>query len=296
MIGIKHLQAFLTVTDSKSFTRAAEKLKQTQPALSKQVQILENYLGAQLLERNEKDVTLTEAGAIFYPEAKKILESLALAQEQVGKLKGLARGRLVLGASSLPGDYILPRLIGEFRSLHPLIEIELNISHTSQVVKDLKSRSIQLGFLGHRPQESDLEVWPFKDDEIIIIQPPAWKKVKDWQDLQKHQLILREEGSGTRQVVEEFLGSKGLTCEGLRPIELGSTRAIINAVVGEWGFSLVSRLAAADALALGKVAELPMPGMPAKRSLYCAYLADRSFSYAARAFWDFVIESKEKAR
>lgn len=289
MIGMKHMQAFLAVADSKSFTRAAEKLNQTQPALSKQMKILESYLGAQLLERNEKDVTLTEAGAIFYPEAKKILESLALAQEQIGLLKGLAKGRLALGASSLPGDYILPGLIGEFRRRFPLIDIELKISDTGQVVKDLKARNIQLGFLGNKPPDPDLDVRPFKNDEIIVIQPLAWEGVKDWEDLQDKQLILREKSSGTRQVVEEYLESAGLHWRGLPPVELGSTRAIVNAVAGGWGFSFVSRLAAADALDLDRVAELSLPGMTIKRSLYCAYVADRSFSYAARSFREFVI-------
>lgn len=287
MIGIKHLQAFVTVVKEKSFSRAAEVLYQTQPALSKQVKALENYLGAVLLDRNEKEVTLTDAGALFYPEAQRILDTLTQAQESLAELQGLKRGKLSLGASTLPGEYLLPALVGKFREMHPGIDVEIKVADTREIINALKSGEVQIGFLGAPPVESIFETYPFSEDRLILIAPPHYPdKVEE---LPWAHLILREKGSGTRQVVEEFFKQQGRSVgKTAGNMEIGSTRAIINAVAAGWGFSFVSYWAAEEALLLGKVKEIPYVAKGIQRFIYCARLANRYHGCTARAFWQFV--------
>ncbi|QNB48052.1 LysR family transcriptional regulator [Thermanaerosceptrum fracticalcis] len=293
MIGMKHLQAFVTVVREKSFSRAAEVLYQTQPALSKQVKALENYLGAVLLDRSEKEVTLTDAGALFYPEAKRILDTLTQAKGAIAELQGLKRGKLSLGASTLPGEYLLPALVGKFRKIYPGIDVEIKVADTREIINALKSGEVQIGFLGAPPVEPIFEAYPFSEDRIILIAPPHYPDRVT--DLSWDQLILREKGSGTRQVVEEFFKQQGRSVEKTAgAMEIGSTRAIINAVAAGWGFSFVSHWAAEEALLLGKVKEIPYVAQGIQRLIYCARVLNHYHGCTAQAFWEFAKDNSQK--
>lgn len=294
MIGMKHLLAFVTVVQEKSFSRAAEVLYQTQPALSKQVKALENYLGAVLLDRSEKEVSLTDAGVLFYQEAKKILDALTQAKEAIAELQGLKRGKLSLGASTLPGEYLLPALAGRFRELHPGIDVEIKVADTREIISALKSGEVQIGFLGALPGEPIFEVFPFSEDRLILIAPTHYPDGVT--ELFWDRLILREKGSGTRQAVEEFFTQQGKRI-GKTPwaMEIGSTRAIINAVAAGWGVSFVSYWAAEEALLLGKVKEVPYGEKGIKRFIYCARVENRYPGSAAQAFWEFAKENRLKS-
>lgn len=293
MMGIKHLQSFVTVVEKKNFTRAAEMLYLTQSALSKQIKVLESYLGAELLKRYDKEVVLTDAGAVFYPEAKKILSIFYSASEGIKELQGLVRGKLVLGASSLPGDYILPNVIGRFRQIYPGLEVQLKISDTSRTIAAVKSGVVEIGFLGAVPEDFSLIVEPYLEDELILIVPPGWSAVNSWGELDMNNLILRERGSGTRQIVEESLQKVNIGFDGKVKTELGSTQAIINAVAAGWGFSFVSRYAAEEVITAGKVRKVANCGTQIKRSIVMVILKGHTLSYAGRAFWDCIKKHNE---
>ena len=290
MLGFKHLEAFVTVIDEKSFTKAAEKLFLTQPTLSIQIKNLEKDLGVELIERKDKDIYLTDAGKILYGESKKILESMNRIREALDELKTMGRGSLMIGASTLPGEYIVPLIISSYQKLYPGIKIKMMIGDTNQILDALLCREIQVGFLGAPAHDSRLEIREFKDDTLYLITSPDWPDNRDWERFPFGELILREKGSGTRQVIEEYLIAKYGARSNIAPkMEVGSTRAIINLVAAGLGISFVSGWAAEESIKLGKIKALSVPGLSIKRTVYTAILKDSYLSYAARAFWDMIV-------
>lgn len=283
MIGMRNLRAFVAVAEEKNFTRAAEKLSLTQPALSKQIKVLEEFLGAQLINRQEREITLSEAGSYFVVEAQKILEIMDSAQEVIKEINGLGRGRLLVGASSLPGEYILPQLLGGFHKLYPGIEIDLRISDTAAVIADVKQGKLQIGFVGAEPREPNLTSHAAFPDEIILLAPQGWSN--DWQ---KETLIIRELGSGTRKVIENYLSKIGGSLREQKVMELGSTRAIINAVKAGLGVGFVPRRTAEETLQLGSVQEVPLMGGPIQRPIYVIRSQSRTLNLTGRAFLNYL--------
>lgn len=283
------MHAFVTVIEEKSFTKAADRLYQTQPALSIQIKNLESVLEVQLIERKEKEILLTDAGRIFYPEAKKMLEHYTRTIEALNELKGIHRGSLTIGASTLPGEYILPVIVGKFKKMYPGVNVELKIADTEQVIDDIKNREIQIGFLGVYPDEPKLHIRTFREDQLQLIVSPEYEKNFQWSKFPIESLILREHGSGTRKIIEENL-KKTLKLTKIVPkMEVGSTRAVINMVAAGLGISYVSQCAAEEALLLGKIKIAPYPENMISRTLYGAVLQDGYLSYAALEFWKLAI-------
>lgn len=296
MIGFKHLQAFVTIVEEKSFTKAADRLYQTQPALSIQIKNLENILEAKLIERKEKEIMLTDAGNIFYPEAKKMLESYSRTIEALTELKGLHRGSLAIGASTLPGEYILPEIVGKFKNIYPDINVKLKIADTERIIEDLKNREVQIGFLGGLPDEQKLHVESFREDQLLLVVSPEHENKFQWSKFPIDSLILREHGSGTRKIIEEHL-KKSLKLTKIIPkMEVGSTRAVINMVAAGLGVSYVSEWAAQEAMLLGKLKIAPYPDNTIKRTLYGAVLQDAYLSYTSQSFWQLAIGNTIEAQ
>jgi len=287
LFGFKHLQAFVAIVEEKSFTKAAGILFQTQPALSMQIKNLENALGFKLIERKDKDILLTDAGKIFYPEAKKILDSMIQTREALAELKNLGRGNLSIGASTLPGEYIVPSIIASYQKLYPAIKVKMKIGDTGQIINALKSREVQVGFIGAWTSDPLTDIKKIREDEMCLITGPDWPDDYDWDMFPFEQLILREKGSGTRQVVEEYLVLKYKVKEALKPkMEVGSTRAIINMVAAGLGVSFVSGWSVEESLKLGKIKVVSGKDIGFTRTIYGAILKGSYLSHAARAFWD----------
>ncbi|MHB8171392.1 MAG: selenium metabolism-associated LysR family transcriptional regulator [Thermincolia bacterium] len=272
-MNIKQLESFILVAEKKNFTRAAKQLFMTQPAISFQIKSLEEQLGIQLFERLDKAVGLTDAGRMILPEAKKIQASYEKIRDSISELKGLKRGHLIIGASTIPGEYLMPHIIGKFKNLHPQIDVVLHIASTSKVVEMLLNREIHLGTIGAPVKNQSIISSPLTEDQLILITSPqhplASKESVAAEELTQHSFIMREKGSGTRMIIENRLQKKGIAPESLRlAMELGSTRAIITAVEAGLGISLVSRWAADEALKLGLLKEIRVEDMEFTRSLY----------------------------
>jgi DNA-binding transcriptional LysR family regulator len=269
-MNIKQLEAFTLVVELGSFTRAAKLMFMTQPAISFQIKALEEQLGLQLLERAERRVFLTEAGKLVYVEAKKILASNRSILEYLAQLRGLNKGTLNLGASTIPGEYLLPQFLGEFKRMHPEIKLKLEIGSTQRITELVLAREVDLAVVGAAKLHPYLEYQPLFTDEVVVIvgtnHPLAEQKSITIAQLTAQQLIFREKGSGTRIVLEERLGQAGFAPEELNIVlELGSTRAIITAVQGNLGVGMVSGLAVNEALELGTVHQLKVTGLDLHR-------------------------------
>lgn len=296
MLNFRQLTTFVTVAELGSFTKAAKKLYMTQPAVSWQIKSLENELGLTLLERRDRQVTLTEAGRIFYTDAKRLTNLYEKLMYTIEEYKGLGTGTLKIGASTIPGEYLLPHYIGRFKGLFPDINITLSIGDTKDIIEKLLMDGIHLGVIGARPAEDKLVFRPLMEDELILIagaQHP-WAEAEEipLEDLMQAKFVFREEGSGTRMVIEQELAARGIPVERLQvEMELGSTRAVITAVAANLGVSFVSRLAVRDALSLGHVREIKVRGLDIKRHIYLALHAQRTLSPLANAFLDFLDEA-----
>ncbi|MDA8234035.1 MAG: selenium metabolism-associated LysR family transcriptional regulator [Clostridia bacterium] len=272
-MNIKQLESFILVAEEKNFTRAAKQLYMTQPAISFQIKSLEEQLGIQLFERLDKAVELTDAGRLILPEAKKIQANYEKIRDSIAEMKGLKRGHLNIGASTIPGEYLMPHVIGKFKSLHPKIDVVLQIASTGKVVEMLLNREIHLGIVGAPVKNQSLVSSPLTEDRLILIASPqhplACRESIKAEEMTQYSFIMREQGSGTRMVIENRLRKIGINSDSLQlAMELGSTRAIITAVEAGLGISLVSRWAAEDALKLGLLKEILIEDLEFIRSLY----------------------------
>lgn len=300
-MNFKQLEAFLWVAELQSFTKAARQLFMSQPAVSFQIKALEEDLEADLFQRGDKKVMLTEAGRLLYPEAKKMLRHYHKIKTGLEDLKGLKTGNLVVGASTIPGEYILPLLIGGFKEFYPGIQVTLKVAGSGQVTRWVREREIDLGITGVPVEGDSIECSPWLQDEMVLIVNPnhPWAEsgVIDISELKTSVMILREQGSGTRRTLEKKLEEKGVTLEKIpHGMELGSTRAVITAVEAGLGVSIVSRCAVKDALELKRISEVKVQDLDLNRSLYMVKQNQNLGGFAIEAFCNFINNREECAR
>lgn len=284
------LRAFKCVVDRGSFSAAAKELGVTQPAVSMSVRALEEEFGQPLLIRDGERIAMTPAGQAVYDKAAAILVLLDQARAEVAALQRQVQGRLAIGASTIPAEYILPAMIRDFRRLHPQVEISLEVGDTAEITARVNARALDLAVVGAPPEDKELESFAVERDELCLIAPVA----EPWLHLQRvgreHLLgadfVFRQSGSGTRRSMEEAL----LAC-GLKPHEVrtagafGSNETVIAAVEAGLGLSFVSSWAARRAEQAGRVRVLESTCGAVQRYFYAIVPPGRSGEgSAARAF------------
>lgn len=243
------LKVFCTVAETKSFSKTSEIIHLTQPAVSLQIQALEEIYETKLFDRSSSTVTLTPAGEVLYKYAKEILALYASAEKVIREMTGLVKGSITVGASSTIGNYLLPSVITCFRKTHPKIKIHLLIGNTRRVIDLLNSGNIDLGLVAGDVTRQKMIVEKLIPDELLLVVPSLhpWAKKKEVSisELIREPFIFREAGSGTRQMVEKFLARHGITPQDMNvSMVLGSTEAIKDAVENGLGISIISRWAA----------------------------------------------------
>lgn len=242
------LKVFCTVAETKSFSKTSEIIHLTQPAVSLQIQALEEVYETKLFDRSSATVTLTPAGEVLYKYAKEILALYASAEKVIGKLTGLVKGSITIGATLNMGNYLLPSVITDFRKTHPKMKIHLLVGNSKRVVELLNSGNIDIGLVDGDVVRQRMVVKKLISDELLVIVSPnhPWAKKKEVSvsDLVKEPFILREAGSGTRQAIEKFLNRHGITLQDMKiSTVLGSPEAIKDAVENGLGVSIISRWA-----------------------------------------------------
>ena len=263
MFDIHKLEIFSKVAELKSFSRAAHEMYLTQPTVSQHITTLENYLGMKLFDRMGKDVTLTKAGEILYRYAKQITTLTGEARQALDHFMGKKSGHLVLGASTIPGEYILPALLGKFKTIYPEIKITLKIGDTEEIVNSLFNGNIELGVIGAKISNPSLQYSRFLDDELIIVVPQGhrwWKRSSVYiHELVDEPFIMRESGSGTRISMEKRLKHLGISIDRLNIIaEVGSTTAVKQSIKANLGISLISERAVEDEIKLKLLKKIPI--------------------------------------
>ncbi|MCK4777841.1 MAG: LysR family transcriptional regulator, partial [Actinomycetia bacterium] len=198
-MDLNYFKTFITVVDRKGFSQAAKLLNLTQPAVSFQVQSLEKHYQITLIDRSSYKFKLTEVGQIFYKTSKKLLDTEKKLSDEVDTYKEKVGGELILGASNIPGEYILPGILGGFKKINPEVKVSLEIGDTAEIIDNIVQHHIDLGFIGSVPDKGNLEYKKFKTDELLLVVPKGHaflKKPFTLDDLCSEPFIIREEGSG----------------------------------------------------------------------------------------------------
>ena len=280
------LRIFVKVVEVQSFSRAAEALDITQPAVSKAVRELESQLETVLLDRRGKTFRPSESGRALYDYGRSILALEREATETIRAYSSLERGRLTIGASTTIATYWLPPFLVDFHARHPQVELQVISGNTRQIADLLLDCRVDVALVEGDVDDARLNRRIWRRDEMVIIAPrdaelPPGGALRP-ADLADHSWIVRERGSGSRAATDRVLDEMGLTPA--RTIEVGSNEAIVQTVAAGRGLGMVPRICARDQLALGRIRRLHPGGAAIQRTLYRIRLPERPISPAALAF------------
>jgi DNA-binding transcriptional LysR family regulator len=239
------LRVFCAVAETKSFSKASELIHLTQPAVSLQIQAMEELYETRLFDRSGNTINLTPAGEILYKRAKEILALYAEAQQNISEITGAIKGSLSIGASSTIGNYLLPHIIAGFKKKVPQVNIALIVSNTKTITEKLNAGEIDIALVEGDVSKQRFSVETLLSDELVVVMSPAhpWAERRNLPaiELTKEPLILREEGSGTRQIILKHLEEHGIKLDQLKIVlVMGSTEAIKGAVEEGLGVSIMS--------------------------------------------------------
>lgn len=295
-LNFHQLYIFHAVASHGSFSRAAEALDITQPAVSIQVQELEKALGVTLFHRRARGLRITEVGETVYAYAQQIFSLSGKLVETVREMQDLSTGHLTLGASTTPGEFVLPLAVGQFRQVYPGIQVELVIANTRAIIQRVLRGEMDLGMVGSRPEEhtDELEIIPYLTDEIVLVAAPT-HLVAQCHPLTPAQvveqgLIVREKGSATREAAEQHFAALGVPPR--IALDLGSNQAVKQAAVAGGGVGVISRLGVTAEVKAGMLIVLDVAGWDCRRPLTLIYPKERYLSPAQRAFVQFLVERR----
>ena len=286
-LNLHLLRLFAAVARHKSFSRAAEALHLSQPAVSKGVRDFEAQVGSRLLERGAGGVTVTEAGGLLLRHAATLFAAERAAEEELAALRGLQRGTLSIGASTTVATYQLPPILGAFHKRHPEIELRLTSANTRAIADLLIARELDIALIEGPVDAPGLEILPWREEEMILIAAPDHRLARVGRPIPTDAVadeivIVREPGSGTRDVALAALEAHHIVPRQI--LEVGSTEAIKQIVAGGLGVAIVSAAAAVDQIALGKLVVLRAEGFAVRRMLTRLRLPARQPSAPAAAF------------
>ncbi|MGB9802713.1 selenium metabolism-associated LysR family transcriptional regulator [Desulfofundulus sp.] len=294
-MNFHQLYIFKIVADKKSFSKAAQVLFISQPAISMQIKSLEDHFGTRLFERNTHQVNLTEAGRVLYNYVEKILSLVDEAEKDISALTGCMRGTLSIGASFTLGEYVIPQVIGRFKNQYPQVKVFLQVTNTEQIAKRVSKNILDLGLVESHVDDQELVASPFLQDELMVVLPAghplAGKKSISLDEFVALPLVLREQGSGTRKVTEERLREAGVELSALNVVmELGSTEAVKKAVEAGFGASIISMWAVQKELKLCTLVPVRIKGFSLLRNFYLIYKKNRSHTSVVKEFVSFIEE------
>lgn len=287
------MKVFCTVAETKSFSKTSEIVHLTQPAVSLQIQALEEHYETKLFDRTSNSITLSPTGEVLYKYAKYILALYASAEKEIGKITGYTKGSVTIGASTTIGNHILPNVILSFKKIYPKVRINVYIENTKKIMDLLNTGTIELGLVEGEMSKYKVTLEPIIQDELFVIVSPQhpWAKRKTISiaELSKEPFIFREEGSGTRQVTEKYFSSHGLKMRDVHlTITLGSTESIKEAVESGIGVSIVSKWVARKEVKYGSLIMLGIKEGKMVRNFNLVMNKNAILSHAVAEFVAFI--------
>ncbi|MDR2195659.1 MAG: LysR family transcriptional regulator [Gallionellaceae bacterium] len=296
-LTLKQLKIFDAVARHLNFSRAAETLYLSQPAVSMQIKQLEDSVGMPLLEKHGKRLFLTEAGREVLHYSRTVLQQLQEMESVLGDMKGLERGQLSIAVVST-ANYFMPQLLAKFIQAHPAIGVSLSVANRDAVIRQLIENTADLAIMGQPPDEADMVAHPFMDNPLVVIAAPdhplaKQKKITPTQ-LAKETFVLRERGSGTRGVVERFFAGHHLPLPA--HLEMDTNEAVKQSVNAHIGIGIISRHGIELELETKRLCILNVTGFPIGRHWHIVHRKNKRLSVAARTFQDFLLEEAGKAK
>ncbi len=292
-LEMRRLEAFCSVVELGSFTKAADHLSLSQPTVSEHVRNLEESIAEKLLDRMSRDIVVTPAGEIFYRRAKEILVLRDRALQELDEFGGSLSGELKVGASTIPGAYILPAVIGSFKREHPNVSVHLEIGSSASILAGVIEGVCEAGVIGHRGHDQKVQAEEiFHDDLALTVWPEhTWTNIGriKLEQLAGEPFILREKGSGTRSVMFEILESKGFDPSRLNLVSrLGGTEAVRQAIKAKVGVSIISRLAIEEDIQSGRLHVINVENISWRRPFFLVTRKNRRLSPACQAFVNYI--------
>jgi DNA-binding transcriptional LysR family regulator len=285
-----HLRTFLAVRRHRNYTRAAEEVFLTQPAVSRQVRQLEEELGVRLFEQIGKSLHLTDAGETLAAEAEKLLGAMERTAEAVRSHRSAERGSVRIGASTTPGFYLLPDLLGEFHRRFPKVALHYTVENSLKIEQMIVRNELDVGFVGAHLSSEELELKPLVEDEIVCFAAPSHRLAKARQiapnSLEEEMWVIREKGSATRRLFEDWLSSRNGTIR--KAIELGCPEACKALVRAGIGISFMSVHGLRSEIRKKRLVKLPMTGMSLKRPIFLARHSEKRNSPVMETFLQIV--------
>ena len=295
-MDIHQLRVFASVFRNKSFSKASEELHLTQPTISNHIKALEDEFDCKLFDRLGRTNIPTKEAEVLYSHSMELIEKADTIKEAIGEIRKDVTGKLVVGASTIPGVYLLPRIMSEFQKRYPSITFQILISDSSGIVDSVSKHELLLGFVGAKLGNEQINYIPFVQDELIVVSSPNLEKNSRMtlKELVKLPMVLREEGSGTRRETEKLLESKGFSLEDLKISGIfGSTDAVKQAVKAGLGVSILSNFSVIDELDHEILKEIKLTDIEMKRRFYIVTHKKRTLPRLYDTFLKHIItESK----
>jgi DNA-binding transcriptional LysR family regulator len=290
-MDIHHLRVFASVFKDKSFSKASKKLRLTQPTVSAHIRSLEEEYNCKLFDRLGRTIIPTKEAEVLYKYAIEIIEKTDAIKEVVGRFKNKITGKLIIGASTIPGTYLLPLIMTTFQKKYPSVSFQILIADSKKIVESLSKHELLMGIVGAKLGNDKINYVPFLDDELIVVSSPSLMKSNRivLKELIKFPMIMREEGSGTRTMTEQILSEKGITHHNISIAGVfGSTDAVKQAVKAGLGVSILSRLSVSDELKYKTLKEIKITDVSMKRKFYIITHKRRTLPPSYHIFLNYV--------
>jgi len=292
-MNLEHLKTFQEVIRLGSFSEVARKLSISQPAVSFQIQKLENELGMRLIDRTQRVITLTAAGRRLLRFAESTELERESLRHDLEQMRDEVSGDLIIAASTIPGEFLLPPLLAKFKQRHPAVRVQVAVSDSLTVINGVSDNTHEVGFCGMAPEGQELESFRVAGDEIVLIvfpeHPFAQRGEIPPAELEAEPIIFREDTSGTQRNLERQLSRAGLDLREWVPnLVLGTTQAVVSAVEAGAGIAFVSDRAIKKSLALGLVRQVKVNRLRLSRDFYCVYRKERMVTRLLEEFITFI--------
>lgn len=292
-MNLNLFKTYVKVVETQNLSRTANEFGLSQPAVTKQIQALEDIYGVLLLERSGRRLKTTEAGETLYNCAREIIKTMDKTEKAMEEVSESRKGSIYLGASNIPGQYILPVLLKKFKDDFPNISISLDISDTEKIFNKIAERELDIGIVGGWFNNRKVEGFEWFQDELVVIIPNshrlAQRKKVGIEELTTERWIFREKGSGTQKALEDILQAHGIKKDDLNVyIEAGSTETVIAAVESGMGISIISRWAVTKIDKNRSIKTLGIDTKNVRRLFYIIYPHQKSRRKSVNSFLEFL--------
>jgi len=291
-MDLHHLKIFVSVFKNRSFSKASQNLSLTQPTVSDHIQTLERELKCKLFDRLGRTILPTKEAEILNLYAAEVIEKAEALKEVLGNLHKEVEGELVLGASTIPGTYLIPSLLASFQKRYPSVSFQVLISDSRGIVEKVTRHELLIGIVGSEIRSPQIDSIPLMEDELVVVASPSLvqKAAVSLRDLLRYPVILREEGSGTLRETERILEKRGVSFKAFKVVGIfGSTEAVKQGVKAGLGISILSRISVIEDLQLGTLEEVRIKGVQMKREIFLVTHKKRTLPLVYRAFLEHIL-------